>query len=98
MLNRGQRFTVTELFFHSTLVEAGYYDDTVMNPVDIAEPVFICIGHDKDGDAVAMHVDVFKPEYLELSVDEVHKSAFTNPYTFWVSKEDIKEKFVEEVK
>lgn len=97
MLNSGQRFTVTELHLHE-LTEAGYYDETVMNPASVAEPVFICIGHDKDNDPVALNVDIFKPEYLELSVEEIHKLAFTHPYTFWVSKEDIQEKFVEESK
>lgn len=90
VLLKGQHFKVTEDALMA-LVECGYYNESVMNPLSIeGDPTFICIGHDKDGDAVCVAQDVFKPEYLELSVDDIHEKAFTNEYCFWVTEYEVR--------
>ena len=91
LLLRGQHFHVTELGLES-LIECGYFDETIMTPASIKKPTFICIGHDHSGDALCITLDLYKPEYLEYSTEDVHKMAYNHPLTFWVREDEIEVK------
>ena len=91
VLLRGQHFHVTELCLME-LIEYDYFDETIMTPASIKKPTFICIGHDFQGDAVCISLDLFKPEYLQYSPEVIHEMAFTHPLTFWIRENEVEVK------